>query len=81
MARVPEFAKVNQFFKADLDICYKNMARKYDTSALDLHAFFDAIEQLSQKIYKEEEDFESSLDLFLEAAITFFEEQASKQEK
>ena len=57
------------------------MARKYDTAALDLHAFFDAIEQLSQKIYKDEEDFESSLDLFLDAAITFFEEQASKQEK
>ena len=25
LARVPGFAKANQFFKADLDICFKNM--------------------------------------------------------
>ena len=81
LSRVPDFAKVNQFFKADLDICFKNMARKHDTQALDLHAFFDAIEQLSQKIYKDEEDIETSLDYFLDAAVAYFEEQANKQEK
>ena len=72
---MPEFARANQFFKADLDICYKNMQRKYECAALDLHAFFDAIEYLSKKIYKDEEVFETCLDQFLSAAVPFLEEQ------
>ena len=75
LARVPEFARVNQFFKADLDICFKNMQRKHDCVALDLHAFFDAIEYLSKKIYKDEEEFEPCLTQFLDATIPYFEEQ------
>jgi len=50
------------------------MQRKHDSPSLDLHAFYDAIEQLSQKIYKDEEDLETSLSYFIEAAIAFFEE-------
>lgn len=75
LSRVPEFGKVNQFFKADLDICFKNMQRKHDCVALDLHAFFDAIEYVSQKIYKDEAKFEDCLVQFLDAAIPFMEEQ------
>lgn len=75
LARVPEFARVNQFFKADLDICFKNMQRKYDCQGLDLHAFFDAIESLSKKIYKDEDVFEDCLAQFLDAALPFFDEQ------
>lgn len=51
------------------------MQRKHDCSALDLQAFFDAVEYLSKKIYKDEEDFETCLTDFLDAAIPFFEEQ------
>jgi len=50
------------------------MQRKHDSVALDLHAFFDAIEYLSKKIYKEEEVFEICLAQFLDAALPFFEE-------
>ena len=69
-----DFARANQFFKADLDICYKNMQRKYDCPALDLNAFFDAIEQLSQKIYKDADELVDCLNAFLDAAIPFFED-------
>ena len=51
------------------------MQRKYDCQGLDLHAFFDAIEALSKKIYKEEEVFENCLCQFLDAALPFFDEQ------
>lgn len=75
LARISEFTRANQFFKADLDICYKNMQRKYNSASLDLDAFFDAIEYLSKKIFKDEEVFETCLNQFLDAAIPFFEEQ------
>jgi len=51
-SRVPELAKVGQFFKADLDIVFKNMQRKYDTQSLDIHGFFNAIEILVPKVFK-----------------------------
>ena len=70
---MPGFAKVSPFFKADLDICLKNMQRKYDSPTLDLYAFFDAVEALSQKIYKEESLLEA-VKMFLEEAIPFFED-------
>ena len=66
--------KANQFFKADLDICFKNMQRKYDTPSLDLYAFFDAVEALAAKIYKDEPLIDA-VTMFLDEAIPFFEEQ------
>lgn len=51
------------------------MQRKHDCNALDLHGFFDAIESLCKKIYKDEEVFETCLTQFLDAAIPFIEEQ------
>ena len=74
LSRVPGFAKANQFFKADLDICFKNQQRKYDAQSLDLYAFFDAIESLCMKIYKDQPLIDA-LSLFLDEAIPFFEEQ------
>jgi len=50
------------------------MQRKHDCSALDLQAFFDAVEYLSKKIYKDEEVFETCLVNFLDAAVPFFED-------
>lgn len=43
--------------------------------ALNLDGFFDAIEALSKKIYKDEEETETCLAQFLDAAIPYFEEQ------
>jgi len=36
LARVPGFGKVNQFFKADLEISFKNTQRKYEVQSLEL---------------------------------------------
>ena len=79
LARVPEFLKINQFLKADLDICFKNMQRKYDSQTLDIHAFFDAIEILSKKIWKEE-SFDCALSYFLDAALPYYEQQVENKQ-
>ena len=80
LARVPGFSKVNQFFKADLDICFKNAQRRHEMAALDIHAFFEAIENLAAKIYKDEEEFADALELFLDNAIAHFEGLADKKD-
>lgn len=38
--------------KADFDIVYKNILRRYEYSQLDFYGFLDALELLSAKIYK-----------------------------
>jgi hypothetical protein len=35
-------------------MCYKNVLKKHDYQSMDLFGFFEAIEILSQKIYKDE---------------------------
>ena len=42
-------------------------------AALDIHAFFEAVENLAAKIYKDEEELADSLELFLDNAIAHFE--------
>jgi hypothetical protein len=74
-SRVPAFAKVGQSFKADLEIVFKNMQRKYDCQSLDLYSFFNAIEHLVPKIYKSD-TFIDGLQQFLDNAIEFFEPEA-----
>lgn len=71
---MPEFGKVGSFFKADLEITFKNLQKKYDTNFIDLYAFFEAIEVLSQKLYKDQEDlsYGDKVGLFLEAGLNFF---------
>jgi hypothetical protein len=49
---VPEFCSVGSFFKADIEIVFKNLQRKYDLICLDLYSFFESIEILCQKVYK-----------------------------
>lgn len=51
------------------------MQRKHDCNALDLHGFFDGIESLCKKIYKDEDVFETCLTQFLDAAIPYIEDQ------
>ena len=77
LSRVPGFTKVSAAFKPDVEICFKNMHRKYDCQSLDIHAFFDAIEILSQKIFKQvnEEgkvEVAECLEMFLAEALPFF---------
>jgi hypothetical protein len=38
--------------KADYDIVYKNVLRRYETNSMDLYCFFDAVEILANKAYK-----------------------------
>ena len=54
------------------------MQRKYDCQSLDIHAFFDAIEVLSQKIFKQQNEdgiveVSECLDMFLAEAVPFFQ--------
>ena len=77
--KVPEFSKLGSYFKADLEIVFKQLLVKYDLqhNALDLYAFFDAIEILTTKIYKnqsEDTTYGDNIYSFLEATTTFFEE-------
>ena len=49
---------------------------KYDCTALDIFGFFDSIEILSQKIYKEYEDLDycGKIEEYIDCAIEFFTE-------
>lgn len=61
-----------------MEIIYKNLIRKYDCSSLDIHAFFDGCEALSQKIFKPNYEGEGELgldeclEMFLNDALPFF---------
>ena len=50
---MPEFGKVGSYFKADIEIVFKNLQRKYDSNYLDIYGFFEAVEKLTQKMYKD----------------------------
>lgn len=58
---------------------FKNLQKKYDTHTLGVEAFFEAIEVLVRKIYKDEVDeegnfdFSTHLETFLEITEEFFE--------
>lgn len=49
--------------KAHYDIIYKNVVRKSDSSQMDLNSFFDALEELSMRLYKSKNVFENLNDL------------------
>ena len=77
---MPEFGKTGgSYFKADLELVFKNLQKKYECVCLDIYAFFDACEILAQKIYKEQvnEDGQSlygeNVETFLDTSIEFFE--------
>ena len=80
--KVPEFNKVGSYFKADLEIAFKNMQRKYDSPAIDIYSFFETVEILAQKIYKEYEEstYGEKIEWFLDAAVEYFEEATALQE-
>ena len=47
--------------KADYDILYKNILKKTELPNMDIYCFFEAIESLCQKIYKDAENLEEAL--------------------
>ena len=63
----------------------KQLLLKHDLqhNCLDLYSFFEAIEMLSQKIYKNQEDsvFGDNICQFLDAAVPFFEDFLHQQEQ
>jgi hypothetical protein len=81
-SRIPGFTKNNQSFKADLEICFKNMQRKYECVFLDIHSFFEVLETLCVKVFRPkviaEDEVEMTvaecLELFLAEAIPYFSE-------
>ena len=79
--KVPEFGKQGSFFKADLEIVFKNLQRKYECVYLDIYAFFEAIEKLSEKVYKDQEEmtFGDKIKEFIERGVEFFEELVEQQ--
>ena len=72
---MPEFGKVGSYFKADLEIVFKNLQRKHDCNYLDIYALFEAIEVLSQKVYKDEDrSYGENIAEFIEKSLAFFED-------
>ena len=82
---MPEFSKLGSYFKADLEIVFKQLLLKYDLqhNCIDLYGFFEAIETLTQKIYKpsEETTFGDNITTFLDVTTTYFEELIAQQEQ
>ena len=67
-------------FKGDLDAYFKNFQRKHDMSHMDIQSFFDAIEYLSKKYYKNEEEMShyDCVNEFLEMCLAYFDELAEE---
>jgi hypothetical protein len=49
--------------KAHYDIIYKNVVRKSENNQMDLNSFFDALEELSLRLYKKRDLMESLTEL------------------
>ena len=59
--------------KADFDIVFKNVLRRMDSSVMDVNGFFEAVEQLAKKIYKDKGNNYINLNAFLNASLNYFE--------
>jgi len=54
--------------KAHYDLIYKNVVRKSDNTQMDLNSFFDALEELTTRLYKGKEVFENLSELIMNIA-------------
>lgn len=73
LARISSFTKLSQSFKADLEICMKNVQRKHDCQHFDIHAFFEFVESIATKTFKQGEvSLLDCLELFLAEAQALF---------
>jgi len=49
------------------------LQKKHDSTLIDIYAFFEAVEILAQKVYKDQEsEYGENINQFLDAAIEFF---------
>lgn len=49
--------------KAHYDIIYKNIVRKSENSQMDLNSFFDALEELAQRLIRSKDPYENISEL------------------
>ena len=76
LSKVPGFlSKIGSggIMKADYDILFKNITKKYEVQTMDIYCFFEAVEALCFKIYREAESLEEALEKFLTTAIAEYE--------
>jgi hypothetical protein len=81
LTKVPSFSKLGSYFKADLEMVFKSLQKKYEVQFLDIYGFFDAIEILSAKIYKDQEEMSylDKVSAFIGETTEFFEELIEQQ--
>ena len=65
----PLTGKTN-LIKPDFDIVYKNILRKYECNVMDLYAFFDALEVLANKAFKD--NFSENLEKLLDMTLDYY---------
>ena len=49
----------SSLLKAHYDIIYKNTVRKSDNNQMDLNSFFDALEEVGNKLYKSRNTYDN----------------------
>lgn len=49
--------------KAHYDIIYKNVVRKSDSSQMDLNSFFDALEEVGNKLHRSKNAYDNMRDV------------------
>jgi len=55
----------NGLLKAHYDLIYKNVVRKSENTQMDLNSFFDALEELTIKLYKGKDVFDNLSELIM----------------
>ena len=84
---MPEFEKLGSYFKTELAQLFKHLQEKYAYASLGIEAFFESVEVLVRKIYKDNVDeegnfsLEENLESFLDTTIEFFEEFVANQDE
>jgi len=85
LAKITEFSKAEgTYFKADLEMLFKSLIKQHDSvSSIDIYDFFTAIEKLSAKLFKDEEEMSPAdkIEQFVETATPFFEEFLLQQQE
>ena len=70
---MPQLNRIGSFFKVDIELVFKTLQRKHDQNYLDMFAFFEAIEILSQKVYKDGSSLGEKVRMLLEDSLAYFE--------
>ena len=49
----------NHILKAHYDIIYKNVVRRSDNNQMDLNCFFEALEELANRLYNHQDPYDN----------------------